>query len=323
MKKPISFGIVGTNFISDKFSEAAFSVKDASLSAVYSRSSEKGNTFAKRHGIPTVYTSYEDMLADKDIDAVYIASPTFLHKDMTVSALKAGKHCLTEKMIALDYSEFCEMKNCARDCGLVLLEAMRSDYDEAFRLVENHLEKLSGIKDVCFEFCQYSSRYDAFKRGIVENAFNPKIKNSALSDIGIYPLHLAVRLFGLPCRVKANSRFLENGFEAEGTVSLIYNDKCVNIRYSKIEEGENVSRIAAENGYIEFGKINAPQKLSILIDGKEYAKEYRPMKNNMAAEIQAFCDTVRGKADNSRFLAVTEDTMKLVDMIYSIANISF
>lgn len=319
----LRFGIVGTNFISDAFVRAARLSEKCEPFAIYSRTKERGEDFAKRNGLSRVYLSFDEMLSDSEIDAVYIASPTFLHKDMACKALRAGKHALIEKMIALTHGEFLEIKRSADFGNSHFLEAMRPNFDKSFALVEEKLTEIGKIKEVYFEFCQYSSRYDNFKRGIIENAFNPELKNSALADIGIYPLHLAIRLFGEPTSIEAKSSFLENGFEAEGDVSLSYGDFTVNIRYSKIFEGENRSYIKGENGLICFDKINAPKLLSIELNGCEALENYTPEENNILSEIDAFCDTVLGERKYLRFNDVSEKTMRTVDKIYKASGISY
>ena len=323
MSDKLNFGIVGTNFISDAFVKAAKLSEKCKTVAVYSRTKEKGEAFAKKHGIPLVYTSFDEMLDSEELDAVYIASPTFLHKEMAVKALQKGKHALIEKMISINFSEFLEIKKAMENSSAIFLEAMRPDFDRTFEIIEENLSKIGKIKEVSLEFRQYSSRYDNFKRGIVENAFNPSIKNSALSDIGIYPLHLAVRLFGEPIDTSAKSHFLENGFEAEGELSLLYPDFSVNISYSKIFEGKNISFIKGERGTISFGKINAPNSFSVVIDGKETVLDFTAEENNMLSEINAFCDTVRGEKKYLRFIDVSKKTLLLVDKIYEKAGIRF
>ena len=321
--KSLAFAIVGTNFISDAFIDAAKKSKKCTVSAIYSRTQERGEAFAKKHGLAKIYTDFDEMLRDSEIDAVYIASPTFLHSEMAKKALFAGKSALVEKMIATSYEEFSEIKDASEATGAFFLEAMRPDFDKTFDIIEKNLHKIGKITDVKLEFCQYSSRYDNYKRGIVENAFNPKIKNSALSDIGIYPLHLAIRLFGEPSLILAKSSFLENGFEAEGILTLRYTDFDAKISYSKIFESENISYIKGEYGTISFGKINAPKFLSIVINGKETIEDFTPESDNILTEIDAFCDTVLGETKHLRFLNVSESTMKAVDAIYKKAGISF
>ena len=216
-----SFLIIGTNKISDSFAEAARAV-GVDLLAVYSRKSDTGRAFAEKHGIKRVYSNLSEALLDSEIDAVYVASPTFLHKEHSIMALRAGKHVLCEKSIASSASEYEEMLAVAKENKRVLLEAMRPAFDPALPLILKSLSSIGKIRRANLEFCKYSTRYDNFKRGIVENAFNPQIKNSALSDIGVYPLWLSVELLGEPREIKSEKIFLENGFLAMGasTVSV-------------------------------------------------------------------------------------------------------
>ena len=97
----IKIGIIGTNFISDDFCNAAVKVPGAVLRAVYSRKEETGAAFAERHSIPEVFTDYKKFLSS-DIDAVYVASPNFIHCSQTIMALEHKKHVLCEKVMAVN-----------------------------------------------------------------------------------------------------------------------------------------------------------------------------------------------------------------------------
>ena len=155
----LKIGMNGTNFISDDFCEAAALVPGAELSAVYSRKQETGDAFAARHGIPQVYTDYDEFL-DSGLDAVYVASPNFAHCAQTLKALNHKKHVLCEKVMAVNEQEVRSMIDCARQNNVVLLEAMRPDFDPAYDLIEQNLPRIGKLRRATFEFCQYSSRYD-------------------------------------------------------------------------------------------------------------------------------------------------------------------
>ena len=319
----VRFAIVGTNFISDKFVEAVRETECAEVNAVFSRKEETASLFADKHGIEKRYTDYDLMLSDPDVDAVYVASPTLCHKDHTIAALKAGKHVLCEKMIATELSEFIGMRKTAEERKLVLLEAMRPDFDGAFDLVKEALPKIGRIRRVSFDYCQYSSRYDKFKSGNILNAFDPKMKNSALADIGIYPLHMCVSLFGEPISLSSTSIFLNNGFEGAGSVMMNYGDMIAQINYSKITDNCSKSVIEGELGSILIDKFNAPTEIALkLRSGEEYSIGYRAVENNMIFETEAFCDMINGRKSESAYLDISEITMRLVDKIYLSSGIS-
>lgn len=316
-------GIIGTNFISDRLCEAAAMVDGIELYAVYSRKTDTGATFAERYGIGKVYCDLDDMLADGELDAVYVASPTFCHAEQSIRAMRAGKHVLCEKMMAATLPEMRLMRQVARKQGVVLLEAMRPAHDPAYDMIAESLPRLGKIRRATLEFCQYSSRYDRFKAGELTNAFDPRLKNSALADIGIYPLHVAVRLFGMPKSVHGASVFMENGFEGAGTVTLGYEDKTVNIVYSKISDSVNPSVIEGECGSLLINKISAPAELTLRLRGQE--AERLPIvvpENNMIYELAAFRDMVAGERDAEEYLQLTEMAQIVVDEVYRTAGIS-
>lgn len=124
MKNEIKLGIIGTNFISDTLCESAEKVDGIKPHAVYSRTREKGAEFAAKHGIEKVYCGLEEFLSS-DIDAVYIASPNFLHGSQSLAAISHGKHVIVEKPAALNEEEFSLMAGAAKEKGVVLMEAMR------------------------------------------------------------------------------------------------------------------------------------------------------------------------------------------------------
>ena len=314
--KKMNFAIIGTNFISKKFVDAINKTNMATAYAVYSRTVEKGNGFAARNKVSKVYTDLELMLLDPDVDAVYVASPTFLHKSHTISALQNGKHVLCEKSIATSFEEFLEMKNACLSSGRVLLEAMRPAFDPSIDALIRSIPKIGKLRLANFEFCKYSSRYENFKRGIVENAFDPTIKNSALSDIGVYPLWLAVRLFGEPHRLTADSIRLSNGFDGAGSVILNYGDMLTKITYSKITEGVNGSYIQGEKGTIIIDKISEPKEIILSLNSGEreiiFSSE---IENNMIFEIESFCRMALGEMPFLPYLDVSETLIKTMDRI--------
>lgn len=320
----ISFGIIGTNFISDWFVSATKRTECATATAVYSRTRERGEAFAKSNSIEKVYTSLSEMLADNTIDAIYVASPTFLHKEHSVSALRAGKHVLCEKMIAIDSGELSEMISEAKKQDKVLLEAMRPDFDGAVELIRAELENIGPVRRVSLDYCQYSSRYDKFKAGEVLNAFDPKMKNSALADIGIYPLHTCINLFDEPSSLNSRSVFLENGFEAAGCVVMKYPGMLATVNYSKITDNISSSVIEGERGSILIDRINGTDSITVKPrTGDSYKLGYKACPNNMHLEVKAFCDMVAGKASNEYYLGVTEKTMRCVEKIYASSGIKF
>lgn len=324
----IKIGIVGTNKISHDFCEAAIQNQQIELFAVYSRAQETGDRFAGIHAISHVFTEYSEFL-NSGIDAVYIASPNYIHCEQAIQAMEAKKHVLCEKVMALNAEEAEKMITCAKKNNVILLEAMRSDFDPAFELVKEQLPKIGTLRRVDFEYCQYSSRYDNFLNGIVENAFNPEMHNSAVRDIGVYCIHAIVRLFGMPESVESYSTLLSNGFEGSGIVLMKYPDFLAQAVYSKITASVNPSVIQGEKGSILLNHIGRPTEMEIRLrksdrDGlKEGLCEsipYEPVSNNMIFEIQKFCQLIKEQNVNHPYLNISLNTIQVIDQVMQWAD---
>lgn len=319
----IKIGVVGTNFISDWLVESLDLVEGIQATAVYSRKQETGDTFAKRHGIPQVYTNYQEFLSS-NIDVVYIASPTSAHAPQAMEAMNRGKHVLCEKIIAANSEELEEMITCAVNNNVILLEAMRPDFDPYMEIVIEQLPKIGQVRRVTFEMDQYSSRYDAFKEGVVMNAFDPSLGNAALMDIGVYPIHCLVRIFGAPREVKAMSTFLHNGFEGAGIVLLKYDHMIAEAVYSKISKSVNPSIIEGEDATIKIYGLTIMDKIEVCYrDGRVEEIELDRMENNMHLEVEGLRDLIEAKDVRHRYLEYSRQTMKIVDEVRKQTRIVF
>ncbi len=319
----IKIGIIGTNFISDDFCNAAVKVPGAVLRAVYSRKEETGAAFAERHSIPEVFTDYKKFLSS-DIDAVYVASPNFIHCSQTIMALEHKKHVLCEKVMAVNEAEVRSMIDCARRNQVVLLEAMRPDFDPAFDIVEQNLNRIGRLRRATFEFCQYSSRYDKFREGIVMNAFDPTLGNAAVMDIGVYCIHSLVRLFGMPQEIQAFSTKLSNDFDGSGIVLMKYETMIAEAVYSKISVSVNPSVIQGEDGSILIDYISKPEKICLqLREGARDTLEgagreilpFIPADNNMIYEIQEFIKLINENNIDHKYLQYSLDTIRVIDEV--------
>ncbi|MDF2487103.1 MAG: oxidoreductase, partial [Herbinix sp.] len=218
----IRFGVIGTGKITDWFMESAQHIDAFMLTAVYSRSEEKAAAFADKYQVPHIYTDLVEMAESDVIDAIYIASPNALHAEQTLLFLNNKKHVLCEKAFASNATEVGEMIDAAKRNQVILMEAMRSTQTPNFKAVKNHLHRIGKIRRYCGIFCQYSSRYDAYKEGVVLNAFKPELSNGSLMDIGVYCIHPMISLFGKPVGIKANAVMLESGVDGEGCLVCTY-----------------------------------------------------------------------------------------------------
>ncbi|MDR1161721.1 MAG: Gfo/Idh/MocA family oxidoreductase [Tannerellaceae bacterium] len=254
--KKIRFGIVGTNFITDWVIAGARQDERFELTAIYSRTQETANAFAAKHQIPHTFTSLEEMAKSPLIDAVYIASPNFLHASQSILCMQYGKHVLCEKPLASNAKEAREMIAASQKYQVALMEAMKPTLTPNFLAIKDNIGRVGVVRRYFACYCQYSSRYDTFKEGIVLNAFRPEYSNGAMMDIGIYTIYPMVVLFGRPQRIDASGIVLSSGVDGQGAVNFVYDGMNATVLYSKIANSALPTEIQGEDGNITVDRIN-------------------------------------------------------------------
>lgn len=296
----LRFGIVGTNFISDWFAEACQRTGGrAAATAVHSRDLGRARQFASRHGIERGFDDLDEMF--DAVDAVYIASPNGAHRDQAIRAIGAGRHVLVEKTMGTSAAQVEQILDAATAVGVVAMEAMRNVHTPEHALIADAIGRLGPLRQARIEKLQYSSRYDRFRAGELPNAFDPRLGNSALADIGVYCLQPALDWFGVPERATGSGVRLHNGFEGAGSMLLAYDGLVVDLAWSKITSGLGHSVILGEDGAVAFDDPAEPNRIVFHPRGGNpevlYEQESSP-KQTLHHEILDFVDQVdRGRPD--------------------------
>ena len=169
--KKIRFGLIGTSKITEEFLKAGVIVEGFQLEAVYSRKKDTAEEFAQRHEAKYTFTNIEEMAKSDLIDAVYIASPNAFHYAQAKIFLQNKKHVFCEKPMASNSSEVREMIELAKKNNVLLMEGMKTTLLPNFQIIKNNINKIGKIRRYFASYCQYSSRYDKLKEGIILNAF--------------------------------------------------------------------------------------------------------------------------------------------------------
>ncbi|MFX3673602.1 MAG: Gfo/Idh/MocA family protein [Paenisporosarcina sp.] len=316
----VRIGVVGTNLITERLLDAAKDVDDFELTAVYSRTSEQAEKFANKYGVTKRFTNLEEMAVSDEIDAVYIATPNSFHAEQAILFLQNNKHVLCEKPLASNANEVKKMIQSAKDNNVVLMEAMKSTLLPSFKSIQENLHKIGRIRRYFASYCQYSSRYDQYKEGIVLNAFNPKFANGALMDLGVYCLYPLITLFGEPKEVKATSIMLDSGVDAEGGVVLRYDDKDAVVMYSKIANSYLPSEIQGEKGSMVIDKIHSAEKVEIHYnDGSVEQLTFDQSHTAMYYEVREFVELInQGKKESdTNSYGNSYMTMRVMDRVRS------
>lgn len=288
----IKYSVIGTSWITRSFIEGANGVEALALDGVYSRSREKGKSFADETGALRVFTSFEE-LAESDTDLVYVASPNVCHYSQCKALLEAGKHVICEKPVTITADQFSELVALAREKRLVYFEAIMYMHSEGRKILRNAVAEIGNIRSASFDFSQLSSKYPALVRGELPNIFNPEMKTGALNDLGIYCVYPAVDLFGVPDEIVPVQHFLSTGADGCGSAVFKYSDKLVTITYSKIGQSRGVSQIFGDKGTVTIGSISQTDEISVYNNSGERTEllpdiEKKYLMGNEAASAVEF-----------------------------------
>ena len=309
----IRFGMIGTGKIAEKFWQANRYGKDFELTAVYSRTLERARQFGFQKGQLQYFDDLEAFANSDCIDAVYVASPNCCHYEQVMTLLKAGKHVLCEKPMASNLEQAQEMFAEAEKQNLIHLEGMRSIYAPSFQKMIPYMETLGTIRRATLQYCQYSSRYDNYKRGIVENAFKPELSNGALMDIGVYVVSCMIRLFGAPKSIKASGVKLHNGVDGAGTILMEYPDMIGEAIYSKITDSAMPSQIQGEDASMLIQEIENVKDLRIVRKGVVQSIHFEQSDNILNYETQEFIKMIKTGMGWEKSKEITLETMKVLD----------
>lgn len=308
----IRFAVIGTNWITHQFVDAAHETGKYKLTAVYSRSLEQAQSFANDYPVEHLFTSLEAMAQSDDVDAVYIASPNSLHFPQTELFLRHKKHVICEKPLASNLREVEQAISLARENQVVLFEAFKTASLPNFQLLQQTLPKLGQLRKAFINYCQYSSRYQRYLDGENPNTFNPAFSNGSIMDIGFYCLASAVALWGEPKQVQASASLLDSGVDAHGVVVMDYGDFSVTLQHSKVSDSSLPSEIQGEAGALVIEKISECQKLSFVPRGSKAQDLSQPQHiNTMLYEAEEFARLVENNEVNHPGLEVSRITAKV------------
>lgn len=224
----MNVGVIGTGMIANQIcpllSDWGLQVRAVCSTA---RSVQKGEALAAACATngeaPAVVTSYDELLAQDNVDVVYVATPNNLHLQHCRQALLAGKNVICEKPLASTFEEAQELASLAKSRGLLLWEEVSTPYLPSYAMVRQWLSQIGQVRVVSLNYSQYSSRYDAFLQGRVLPAFDPAKCGGTLMDLGVYNLHYAMGLFGKPIAAHYQAT-VQRGIDTSGVSTLDYGD---------------------------------------------------------------------------------------------------
>jgi len=262
----MKLALIGTGKIIADALFALQTVDDIERQAIFARphSRAKGEALAAQYGIAEVYTDYAALLAQADIDTVYIGLVNSAHFSYGRQALEAGKNVIMEKPFTGTLAEAQELVALARERGLYVFEAITVLHTPVFARMQAALPRLGRICMLLGNYSQYSSRYDAYLAGEVSHAFDAAYLGGALRDINVYNIHYAAALFGLPRAVHYYPNRGFNGIDTSGTLVLEYDGFSAVCTGAKDSDSPCYLSVQGEKGWMRIdGKPNVAPNLTL------------------------------------------------------------
>ncbi|ATE52293.1 MULTISPECIES: Gfo/Idh/MocA family protein [Actinosynnema] len=218
MLKTVRWGIVATGGIADVVTADLLALEGSEALAVSSRKLERAGEFATKHGIPRAYGSVAELVADPDVDVVYVATPHAQHRSAARLALEAGKHVLCEKPMTLTVEDTRELVELARERGLFLMEAVWTRFNPLIRQVRAAVAdgEIGDVRSVRADF-GFALPFEPEHR-----LWNLELGGGSLMDLGLYPVSIAQMLLGDPTTIQVTGSLAPSGVDAEAALLLGY-----------------------------------------------------------------------------------------------------
>lgn len=249
MPDTIRWGIIGPGRIAGNVARDFPLTPGAELIAVASRSAERARDFAETHRIPRAFGSYRELLADPDVDAVYIATPHPQHRQAAIAALTAGKAILVEKAFTATAAGAQEIIDIARARGVFAMEAMWTRFQPAIVAAKNLVDDgaIGEVRQVQADL-GVDRPFDPDDR-----LFSPTLGGGALLDLGVYVISLAQYFLGDPAAVVAHGSLFPTGVDAEAGLLLRYDDgRTATLLCSLLHHTPGQARIFGTEGWIDI-----------------------------------------------------------------------
>lgn len=257
--KTMRVGYIGAGNISGQMAETIARMSEVENYAVAARDPERAREFAERWGFSRAYGSYEELLADPDVDLVYVALPHSHHHRWTIAALEAGHHVLCEKAFAANERQAREMIECARERGLLLAEAIWTRYMPSRKMIDKIVSS-GEIGEVTTVAANLGYRVDGNAR-----MTDPALAGGALLDLTVYPLNFASMVLGNKIRrIAASMVPAATGVDGQDNVMIEYESGQMASLFSTMYAmTDREGQILGTKGFVTVENINNPQVIRV------------------------------------------------------------
>ena len=310
--KKLKWGILGPGNIARDFAQALNRV-NGEVYAVASRNKERAEKFARENNVKKAYGSYDEIIKDKDIDVVYIATPHSNHYEYIIKSLNNNKHVLCEKAITVNERELEEALKIAREKNLVLEEAMTLFhmplYEKVIKKINN--EDLGKVNMVQVSFGSFKE-YDENNR-----FFNLDLAGGALLDIGTYALSFArYFLSSMPEEILSTVKKAKTGVDEEsGIILKTKEDEIATISLAFRSKMPKRGIVSCDNGFITIDNFPRANKATInYLDGAVEVIECGEEEKALDYEV-IFMEEKINENKESNSIELTYDVTKIMNKV--------
>ncbi|TDD11722.1 Gfo/Idh/MocA family oxidoreductase [Nonomuraea deserti] len=250
-KGEVGWGILATGGIANAFTRDLVA-HGHRVAAVGSRSADNARAFAEKWGVERAHGSYDELVADPDVDIVYVATPHNFHAANATAALENGKHVLVEKAFTVNAAEARAVFELGRGKGLLVMEAMWTRFLPHMAYVRSVIERglLGDVRSLHADHTQRLPSDPAHRLN------NPGLAGGCLLDVGVYPVSFAHDILGDPVEVTGRGTLSDTGVDVCVATALRHRNDALSTSYSSMEtRGPNTAVVLGTEGRIEIDSV--------------------------------------------------------------------
>lgn len=267
----MKLGILGAGGIASTMAKTVAGMKDVEAYAVAARDLERARVFAQKYEVKKAYGSYEEMLADDEVELVYIATPHSHHYLHAKMCLEVGKHVLCEKAFTVNAEQAQKLFDLAKEKKLLITEAIWTRYMPSRNMI-NDIIASGVIGDVTSVTANLN-----YTISDVERIRKPELAGGALLDVGVYPINFASMVLGDKLKDVQATAIFKDGVDILDTIAMVFEgDKMATLQCGACEISDRMGSIFGTKGFIQVQNINNPEKITVFDQNYKEVASYLP-----------------------------------------------